>query len=319
VARQTYYPVRIPVVNVEPNGGIRVSVSVQGRRGPEYSLGYAGKQQIEGLLPNGNYLVEASSFGQNSGTGAVNLAVAGAPAEGPSLVLARNSSIRLQVTEEFSDTNKNSPGSWSDGTHTYTTHGPRNYLQIRAEAADDFAFQGNASLRPPTGPNDDSLVIENLAPGRYWLRITSSVGYVATATMGGLDLLHQPFSVVPGPTTPIEITMRDDTAEIDGTLTDLSPTSAPQGSPTPQVYIYCVPLPDSPGQFQQLGVSADGTFRSQTMAPGTYRIMAFRTPQTNLPYRDAEAMRAYDSIGQIVHLGAGQKASVQLQSSSGIE
>ena len=320
VVRQPYFPVRVPLANRELNGGMKVTVSVQGHRGPEYSLGYnAGKQRIEGLLPNGNYLVEAATLGQNSANGAVNLAVAGAPAESSGLELMRNSSVHFRVAEEFSDASKSSSGSWSDGTHNFPTHGPRAYLQVRAEPADDFAPQG-ASLRPPTGPNDDSLVIDDLTPGRYWLRLTSSRGYVAAATMGGVDLLHQPFSVVPGPSTPIEITMRDDNAEIDGTVTDASTGTTPSPGASPlHAYVYCVPLSDSAGQFQQLGVNGEGNFSSQAMTPGTYRVMAFKIPQPNLPYRDAEAMRAYDSIGQVVRLGAGQKTSVQLQISSGNE
>jgi hypothetical protein len=319
--RQPYYPVRVPLANRELNSGLKVAVSVQGHRGPEYSLGYnAGKQRIEGLLPNGSYLVEASTFGQNSASGAVNLAVAGGPAESSGLELMRNSSVHLRVTEEFSDTSKSSVGSWSDGTHNFSTHGPRAYLQVRAEAADDFATRADASLRSPAGADDDSLVIDDLPPGRYWLRLTSSRGYVAAATMGGVDLLHQPFSVVPGPSTPIEITMRDDNAEIDGTVAGVSAetTSSPGASPL-HAYVYCVPLPDSPGQFQQLGINGEGNFSSQTMTPGTYRVMAFKIAQPNLPYRDAEAMRAYDSIGQVVRLSAGQKTSVQLQISSGLE
>lgn len=321
VVRQPYYPVRVPLANRGLNGGIKVTVSVQGHRGPEYSLGYnAGKQRIEGLLPNGNYIVEAATFGQNSASGAVNLAVAGGPAESSGLELMRNSSVHLRVTEEFSDTSKSSSGSWSDGSHNFPTHGPRAYLQVRAETADDFAPQAGASLRSPTGPNDDSLVIDDLPPGRYWLRVTSSRGYVATAAMGGIDLLHQPFSVVAGPSTPIEITMRDDDAEIDGNVADPSggPSSSP-GASAMRAFIYCVPLPDSTGQFQQLGINGEGTFSSQTMTPGTYRVMAFKIAQPNIPYRDAEAMRAYDSIGQVVRLGAGQKTSVQLQISSGLE
>jgi hypothetical protein len=146
-------------------------------------------------------------------------------------------------------------------------------------------------------------------------------GYVATATMGGVDLLHQPFTVIPGPTTSIEITLRDDTAEIEGTVGDALPSAAyPNSGDAPtRAYVYCVPLPDSPGQFMQLSPSSDGKFDYQMMSPGTYRVMAFKTPQPNLPYRDADAMRAYDSIGQVVRLGAGQKTNVQLQVNSSIE
>ena len=88
LARQPYYSVRIPVANGDANSGMNVTVSPQGHRGPGYSLGYnAEKQRIEGLLPNGNYLVEGAIFGPLPATGAVNIAVAGAPVEGPGITL----------------------------------------------------------------------------------------------------------------------------------------------------------------------------------------------------------------------------------------
>jgi hypothetical protein len=323
ITRQPYYPVRIPVVNGEMNNGMHVAVSVRGHRGPEYSLGHnAGKQRIEGTLPNGNYVVEAATFGQNSSSGSVNITVAGAPVEGPSLVLVRNGSIRIQVSEEFSDTNSGgSTTTVNSGPRSFSIRGLRADLNVQVAAADDFAPQNMIGLAPPSGPNDESMVIEGIPPGRYWLRPSAMRGYVAAATMGGVDLLRQPFTVIPGPTTPIEVTLRDDTSEIEGTVGDASANSAypnPGDAPT-RAYVYCVPLPDSPGQFMQLSPSSDGKFDYQMMSPGTYRVMAFKSPQTNLPYRDAEAMRAYDSIGQVIHLGAGQKTNVQLQISSGIE
>jgi hypothetical protein len=55
------------------------------------------------------------------------------------------------------------------------------------------------------------------------------------------------------------------------------------------------------------------------MTPGAYRVLAFANQQPNLPYRDADGMRAYESKGQVVHLSAGQKTSVQLQLISSIE
>jgi hypothetical protein len=299
---------------------------VQGHRGPGYSLGYnAEKQRVEGLLPHGNYLVEASTFGQNSAFGAVHLSVAGAPAEGPGLTLTPNSSISVHVVEEFTSTDGHGSGTWNVGGRSVTVHGPRLYLQINAETADDFGQPGNASLRPPSGANDDPLVLENLAPGRYWLRLHSSRGYVAAATMGGVDVLHEPLIVAPGSSTPIEVTMRDDSAELDGTVAGLAAPPAMTESTVssrfspPQAWVYCIPLPDSPGQFEQFGLSPDGKFNSQAMAPGTYRVLASKNQQTNFPYRDAEAMKAFDAKGQVVHLSAGQKTSVQLQIIPSIE
>jgi hypothetical protein len=310
VVRQPYYPVSIPVANAESNTGISVAVSVQGHRGPGYSLGYnSGKQRIEGSLPNGSYTVEAFTYGPNGATGVVNLVVAGAPVEGSNMVLTRNGSVTVNVREEFTSSWDGS-GSWSDGKHNYSLHGPRLYLNLRAESAEDFGGRASGSLRQPLGPNDESLLIEDLAAGRYWLRVNSSRGYVASATMGSIDLLHQPFEVE-GSSEPIEIKMRDDNAAIEGTVAGNETTNDAAAS-APQVYIYCVPLPDSPGQFMQLLSSADGTFDYPMMAPGTYRVLAFKSRQPNLPYRDAEGMRAFETKGQIVHLSAGQKATVQV-------
>jgi hypothetical protein len=322
LTRQPYFPVRIPVANPEQDGGMNITVSVQGHRGPGYSLGYnAEKQRIEGTLPNGNYLVEATTYGQNSSTGALNIAVAGATVDGPGMRLISSSSISVHVSEEFTAADPNNRSMWNVAGRSFEVHGPRSYLQVRAESENDFEQRGTPSFRPPTGPNDDSLVIDSLVPGRYRLRFSSSRGYVAAATMGGVDLLREALVVAPGSTTPIEVKMRDDTAEIDGTLTGLTAgSSAGAEPPLSQAHVYCVPLPDSSGEFQQLGVSfPEGKFTSETMVPGTYRVLAFRSPQPSLPYRDAEAMKPYETIGQVVHLSPSQKTDVQVQMISGSE
>jgi hypothetical protein len=322
LARRPYYPVEISVPNAEANSGLNVTVSLAAHRGTGYSLGYnADKQRIEGLLPNGHYLVEASAFGPHPATGAVNLAVAGAAAEGPDLMLAGSSSVSLHVTEEFNGTEPNGRSTWNINGRTFNVHGSRLYLQATTESVEDLDRQRNASLRPPTGPNDDSLVFENVAPGRYWLRLNSSRGYVSAATMGGVDVLHEPLTVSAGSSTPIEIKMRDDTAEIEGMIAGVQEETAAAGGISsqhhhgiPTIPVYCIPLADSPGQYQQLWASPlDGKFDYQMMAPGTYRVLAFKNRQPNLPFRDPEAMKVYDSKGQVVHLSSGEKASVQLQ------
>jgi hypothetical protein len=81
----------------------------------------------------------------------------------------------------------------------------------------------------------------------------------------------------------------------------------------PLAYVYCVPQPDSPGQFTQAWVSADGKINSQQIVPGVYRILAFKHPQNDLEFRNAEAMRAYESKGPLVRLIGGQTEHVQLQ------
>lgn len=287
ITRQPYFSVSIPVANAERGTGLNVVVSVMGHRGPGYSLGYrADRGQIEGLLPNGNYLVEAIEAGQSASMGSANLTVAGAPAEGSALTLVASGSIRLHVAEEFSDANNN--------------QAPRASLNARAVTADDFSAQREQGM------------MENLFPGRYWLLLSPSRGYVAAASVGGVDALHQPVSVGAGGTTPVEVTLRDDVAQLDGTVADSTASPSAKDSAA-TAFVYCVPLADGPGQFRPLRVTPNGKFNGSNMAPGAYRVMAFRTPQTNLPYRDPEAMRAYESLGQVITLAPGQKATIQLQ------
>lgn len=312
-ARRPYYRVTIPVANDDIGG--RLQVTVQAQAGPGYSLGYnSGTKRIEGFLPNGNYVVEGTAFWPNAASGTVNLKVNGAAAEGPAMTLVPNSSIRLDVKENFSDTTWSGTAQWSIGNRMVRVHGPRVYLQARLESAEESQPMRGGSLRPPAGPDDESLVLENVAPGRYWLRLDASRGYVASARMGDVDLLRQPLVVSSGASAPIEIEMRDDVAELDGTVTGIaSPTPSPVAySAATHPWVYCVPLPDSPGRFTPLAASEDGHFSFTAMTPGSYRILAFATQQLHLPYRDTEAMKAYEAKGQVVHLSAGQKVSMQI-------
>jgi hypothetical protein len=111
--------------------------------------------------------------------------------------------------------------------------------------------------------------------------------------------------------------MRDDTAQIAGSVSGVKTVAASQHSFGATAYIYCIPQPDSTGAYQELFAMAEGSFRSMPLQPGAYRVLAFAHPKRNLPYRDAEAMRAYENQGQIVNLVSGQTEHLQLQLSQG--
>lgn len=330
LVRQPYYQVKIPVANAEEYGGLNVNVFLQGQRGPGYSLGYNRlRQQIEGLLPDGKYVVEATGWARpgttapnmqlRSASGSANLTVAGAAAEGPTMALTHNNSIVINVREQFNSTEEPSPTILvNDGKNTFSLRGARAAVNVRAEPVDEFGSQQGDFVRPPSGPDDDSLVLDNIGPGKYWLRVNATRGYVASATMGGSDLLREPLAVVPGANSQIDITLRDDAAEIEGHLI-LPGSNAESNEPIPRAYIYCLPLPDSTGQFLDLSSSPDGSFDYQQVTPGAYRVIAFDSAQRDIAYRDPEAMRAYESKGQVVHVAPGEKVSLQLQPIPGIE
>ncbi len=329
-----YYRVKVPVINA-PDNGIAVGVYAHGRKGPGFSLGYNNSDHaIEGMLPDGTYTIEASRFGHDGMTGLHTITIKGAAIDGPSMTLLPNASIPVNVKEEFTSADNAGSMTWNINGRNAVIKGPRRYLSVTLEPADDFGAGPQVSLRDPRRA-DDALVIEGAPAGSYWVRVNSSRGYRASIRSGNLDLLHQPLVVGAGGTaSPIEITMRDDTAEISGTVEGItSPAQGPVNaggagaasadardwtfySPSggqAAAHIYCVPLAESSGQFTEIWVSPDGSFVSQGLAPGAYRLLAFDREQHELEYRNPEALRTYDSKGPVVRVVGGQKEHVQLQ------
>ena len=127
--------------------------------------------------------------------------------------------------------------------------------------------------------------------------------------------------IAPGAATPaIEVVLRDDSAEISGTVEEIvnrhqRDTSAAISSLrpySPGAHIYLVPLPDGTGQFREAWITQDGSFTSPPLSPGSYRVLAFERDVEELEYHNPEAMRAYDGKGPVVRLVAGQKERLQL-------
>lgn len=317
LARQPYYPVRIPVAGDVANGSI--SVSIQGHASPGYSLGYSRERHtIEGRLPDGAYLVSMESLVPNAASGTVSLTVSGAPAQGSTMVLAPGSSIRLNVTENFASNDPDGTATWGHQRGDFQLSGPRRYLQASVEPVDDLGFSGQRSLRPPQGKDDTSLVILDVPPGRYRLRLFASLGYVNSAIAGGVDLLQEPLVVLPGAGIAVDINMRDDFAQIEGMLTstggnlETAEKQSHRGSSQPSAYIYLVPVAGEPGNFQQSAADYEGHISIWNVTPGKYLVLAFEKQKIDLPYRDAEAMRDYERKGKTLHLAAGQKEKLEL-------
>jgi hypothetical protein len=332
LVRVPYYRVKVPATMPVTDADVHVSVYAHGHKGPGFFLGYNNASHaIEGMLPEGVYTVEASSFGKNAMSGMQTISVNGGPVSGPSMRLAPSSLIPIYVREEFTGTNHTGTMKLTHGDSSWELNGPRRYLNVTLDSADDIGMTRSVSLREPTGPQDEALVIEGAQPGSYWVRIHSSRGYAASIRSGNLDLQHRPLVVgAGGGASPIEITMRDDTAEISGTVEGITPPpqgpSSPSGGPGPgsnRAHVYCVPLPDNSGRFTEGWVHSDGTFDFMGLPPGTYRVLAFNDYAREFEYRNPEAMQAYESKGSVVRVSGGGKEHVQLQlvstSSSGTD
>jgi hypothetical protein len=322
-SRQAYYPVKVPISNGPADQEVQVSVAVQGRKGPGFELGYNSREQrIEGSLPGGTYLIEATTLGPKGATGSATITVKGAALEGSPMTLLPHGSVRLNVKLEFRSKDSNESVNQNGRREGQSL---RQMVNPRLEPTDEFGSRNTPQLRPPTSPEDDSLVFEDVAPGRYWVRVDSSQGFAASVASGDIDLLHHPLSVATGSNLVVDVTMHDDAAEISGSVQGLGDTAmaaenaAAQGggsfgiSHPIQAYIYCVPLPEASGEFRQGFVMWDGKFDLQQVPPGAYRVLAFDRQQMELEYHSVEAMRAYDTKGQIVRLVSGQRENLSLQ------
>lgn len=304
--RREYYSVKIPVGNAPAGQPMNTHVYPLGHPGPGYSLGYNfAEQLIEGMLPEGNYSLEVDARGQPGSTGILNFSVDGTAYAGTPLNLIPNTSLKVNVTEEFksaqSGVNRGTAG--GDGGSS-NTMAPRNLnVQVTLAPMEELGSgEGGASQRLEGDP-ENTLVIPNVRPGRYRVRAETGAGFVASILCGGTDLMHEALVVGPGGvSSPIEVTLRDDGAEVDGKAEGAS-----------QYYVYFLPVGESFGKYRTMASNPDGSFTVGQLPPGTYRVFAFDSPQEDLTYTNQEAQSNFDSQGQIIHVAAGQKEHLRLK------
>lgn len=313
--RREYYPVDIAITNPLEGRPARITVSAGGQEDPGYSLGYNPRtRKIEGTLPDGAYTVEVSTSERPGQTGIAVINVQGAPFTGCAVTLLPNPSVRLNATEEFTS------GESTDGFQSESSGGHASYLRVILEPADDFGARHGSAYGWALLPQSDEAesqprLIDNVAPGRYWVNANQSYGYVASIKCGETDLLRNPL-VVPaaGLHDPIELTLRDDGARIEGTVENIPRTSGSSVSQSaqPAAYIYLIPARDSTGQYREIGASPEGTFSEAQIPPGRYRVLTFDRQQPGLDYRNNAAMRKYEPGEQEIQLLPGQTEHLQV-------
>src|SRR5437016_12712057 len=186
------------------------------------------------------------------------------------MTLLPNGSISVNVKEQFTSDNNPETNGLGGGDGIRQNRG--RYTNVRLEPAEDFGIE--RGQRNPAAREDDSIVLDDVQPGRYWVRVDSSRGFLASITSGGVDLLHHTLVVGLGASPPpIELTMRDDGAQIDGTVEGVATPYAGTGGsllPSTSPDLYCILIPDSSRQFMDVWVSLQGKFSSTTVSNWTY-------------------------------------------------
>jgi hypothetical protein len=318
-ARREYYPIKIGISNAPQGAGFQIEVWPQGHPGPGYSLGYEqDEQSIVGMLPDGNYTIQVSSYGSTMSSGQMNISVKGGGLEGAAMNLVPNGSIQVNVKQEMT-----APEMASQETRYEVNGKPASRsqyifsgVQVNLLPLDELQRGGMGGFGQTSSAEAETLVLENVSPGRYRVHVNARMGYVAAASSGGLDLLHNPLVVPPGGTSsPIEITLRDDGATVDGTIENWQTETQGRNTVFPGqqlACIYLVPMTETMAP-PLVGWTGDGHFSLEQVPPGSYRAIAFNRQPGELETANEEAMKKYEAKSQVIQLEAGQKEQLRLQ------
>ena len=316
VERHAYYPVKIPVVS-SAMVPMQVIVYPMGHWGPGWALGYNPTgRTIEGLLPDGNYTVELEAFaGATGSTGITNFAVRGGPFEGPPARLVENATVTVKVREEF----QHEQNGGAQGMVGMTNRGPENVSVVLRSTDDRRGGEHDVAAQPLDGADPQTLVAPNVRPGRY--RVTAFAGnaYAASIESGGADLLKQQLVVgMGGAVPPIEVTLRDDGAEVSGTVEEAAGSVANEEN-APTRFVYLVPVGGAGWQQAQIMGTRNGSFTVPNVPPGDYLALAYSEVPQDLALGDEEFVKRMEGLGQKVHVEAGEKVSVKLKVIAGSE
>jgi hypothetical protein len=315
----TFYHVTIPIPNMPKGIGINVALGDQDQL-PGLSVNYNSQSQMaEGFLPNGAYDIHISSYGQPPASGLGRLEVAGKPVKAPPITLVPAGQISVVVRQEYTatqpTTDSNPPQTNYLNTEIAFQAPSRRSLEISLQSLHPGSPGANLKNTPNKG--DDDLVLDNVQQGTYHVVARAYRGYVASITSNGTDLIRQPLVVGSGGTSaPIEVTIRDDSATLTGSVSFPDPNT--QLTPDSFFTITCIPLDAGSGAPLPQGGAYRGKFTVQNLPPGRYLVLAFtnsmtkNNPMMSIEYQNEDVMRNYQSKGTVVTLSPGQKADIQV-------
>jgi hypothetical protein len=320
--RKRYYNVKIAIANRPSGWTPQVEVWRDGHPGPGFSLGYDEREgTVIGSLPDGNYVVNILGQSENATTsGATNLSVNGGPANGMA-TLVGGSILDVRLTEEFGNSEMvqqirqaetAAPQPQGEGQPVTRRAHRGAYVHIMLLSSEGFGFQRQYMAQPPSDPDAEGLVIENVPPGEYRVIVNTEFGYVSSMRCGETDLLNSPLLVgAGGAMPPLEVTLRDDGAQVNGSVVEVANRNRAGSVPAGMVagFVYLAPVRENV-PMKMTVVQADGSFELTQLPPGTYRVVAFEKPNSDLEFWNEEAMRKYDT--QVITVLPGQKEKIQV-------
>jgi hypothetical protein len=322
LARQPFYPVSILLPNRAQGQPTGVTIADQSWGGIGFPARVTSQQGIaEANLPNGHYYAESrSNNGKTVSYGRVDFQVTGGPVMGLSLVVHPLNPIVVEIHRDFTanqPTNSGGFGYSQFGGLVSLENDTNPGLNLNLIPVESSRLSmGNSPLRHPDSSSDSShFEMDNVLPGTYRVETSAYTGYVASIGSGGADLAREPLVVgAGGAVAPIEITLRNDSGSISGTVNQSSPPNSASSSgagETSMIFAYAVPQFPTTAQIAMSVIMGSGQINFGNLAPGTYRVAAFDRPE-EIDVDDPQTMARLTSQGQAVTVDAGSTASVQL-------
>lgn len=237
-------------------------------------------------------------------TGSVPINVSG-DLSGVTVAVQSSATIPVVVRTDF--TNKQTEGegtffSSSSGSPSGSSRRFQQYVMLHLIRTD--GQQGDNFAQMVGAPDNMSLAIQNIEPGRYrveFMQMGSNI-YVHSAAYGTTDILRDELVVSGGDSQPINVVVRDDSASLSGTV----------NCGDVQCWVLVVQDGNAATQPRMTYVNPQGTFQQTGLAPGSYRVYAFDR-MDGIEFTNPEAMKAYGARAETVVLSAGQKAQVNVE------
>jgi hypothetical protein len=308
----TREPFQTVTATVAPaQAGVNYSALVMDAAGRQLRYGAQYDQNshtIQAALPDGSYSMLVSSVpqfdqtGRGSGmlVGTVEFSVAGHAVTNLRAPLSTPRPNSVQVNVVRSGTGK---GASQIGE-----------VLVMVNRAGGWIDDGMASVYA-SGTPPAPLPATYTLPGAYWadVQLAEQGLCEGSFTAGGANLAREPVTIgLSGSTAPMELTLRDDCAQLNLSLPeDLVGTAAGE-----ERYYTAWVVPDFDFTRELYPVvlrpTSGGTVVLNDMTPGNYHVYTFAGP-VRLEYRNRAALTAQPDAGRAVTLSPGESTNLVVE------
>ena len=185
-------------------------------------------------------------------------------------------------------------------------HTPSNGRQLSIGKPANAPGPPEEAPEPASGPAQP-VALTDVIPDQYRLVVQlpeGGVDYVASAKLGEVEVLHSEFPVAGSAGGELHVTIRGDSASVEGRVTL-------QGNPAAGAVVYLAPAATGGGGLKPVFCDGQGAYRIQGVSPGDYRIQAW--------VGSPPAAEILSTSGVHLRLYPGEHRTVALEAASGSE